>query len=274
MQYCCDMKELQKLQLKGFLILPWVICSWNLFSMPSQAQTQIITNNASQSKIRFIPAHNDPPDRGTPPTNDGTGSRGDCVAKKNKPPLTRLVGSHNLKLTVQERPTLWIYVPYTSNEVNDGEFVLQDGDIDVYRTRFKLNATPGIVSVSLPPGLPPLAIGKEYRWYVDINCPSATSNSESLTPASLTGVVQRVSASSELQKELSAAKIPLERIAVYAKHGIWLETLTELAQLRLKEPQNPNLQNVWKDLLSAENVNLGRIAQEPIIGSVTVTSKQ
>ncbi|MUG93262.1 DUF928 domain-containing protein [Scytonema sp. UIC 10036] len=268
------MKELQKLQLKGLLILSWVICSWNLVSIPSQAQTQIITNNTSQSKIRFIPPYNDPPDRGTPPTNDGTGSRGDCLAKKNKPPLTRLAGSHNLKLTVQERPTLWIYVPYTSNEVNDGEFVLQNGDIDVYRTRFKLNATPGIVSVSLPSDLPPLAVGKEYRWYVDINCPSATSNSESLTPASLTGVVQRVSASPELQKELSAAKTPLERIAVYAKQGIWLETLTELAQLRLKEPQNTNLQNVWKDLLSAENVNLGIIVQEPIVGSVTVTSKQ
>lgn len=156
--------------------------------------------------------------------------------------------------------------------MNDGEFVLQDGDTDVYRTRFKLNATPGIVSVSLPSSVPPLAVGKEYRWYVDINCPSATSKSESLTPASLTGVVQRVSASSELQKELDTAKTPLERIAVYAKHGIWLETLTELAQLRLKEPQNPNLQSVWRELLNAENVNLGKIVQEPIVGSVTAIS--
>lgn len=84
MQYYSHMKELQKLQLKQLLILPWVICGWNLVSLPSQAQaqTQIITNKASQTKIRFIPPHNDPPDRGTPPTNDGTGSRGDCLAKK------------------------------------------------------------------------------------------------------------------------------------------------------------------------------------------------
>jgi hypothetical protein len=260
---------MKKLQLKSLLILPWVICSWNFISVPSQAQTQIDTNKTSQTKIRFTLPQNDPPDRGTPTTNDGTGSRGDCLVKKNKPPLTRLVGSPHLKLTTQEHPTLWIYIPYTSQEVNDGEFVLQEGDTDVYRTRFKLNATPGITSVSLPSNLPPLAVGKEYRWYIDINCPSATSKNESLTPASLTGVVQRVSASSALQKELGLAKTPLERIAVYAKYGIWLETLTELAQLRLKEPQNLNLQSIWKDLLSSETVNLSKIAQEPIVGSVS-----
>ncbi|BAY49210.1 hypothetical protein SAMD00079811_68390 [Scytonema sp. HK-05] len=263
-----------RLQLKTLFILPLVIFSWSTLSISSLAQTQkSTTDNTSQTKIRFIPAQTSPPpDRGTPPSKEGTGSRGDCLYKQNKPPLTKLVGSHNLKLTAKEHPTFWIYVPYSSTEANEGEFSLQDGDVEVYRTRFKLNATPGIVSVSLPSSVTPLVVGKEYRWYLDINCPSSVSSSESSTPASLTGVVQRVSESSQLQQELNAAKTPLETIATYAKYGIWLETLSELAQLRLKQPQDVQLRNAWVELLSAENVGLASIANEKIVGNVITNS--
>jgi Domain of Unknown Function (DUF928) len=268
------MKTLYRLHLTSFFILPWVIFTWSNFSMTSLAQSTKI-NHASNTKIRFIPSQNKnspPPDRGTPPAKEGTGSRGDCLHKQNMPPLTRLVGSQSLKFTTKEHPTFWIYVPYASNEVDEGEFSLQVGDVEVYRTRLKLQATPGVVSINLPSSVPPLAVGKEYRWYMDINCPSGTTSGESPTPASLTGVVQRVSESSQLQQELNAAKTPLERVAAYANHGIWLEVLTELGQLRLQQPQNTQFRDAWIELLSSENVGLAGIAKEPIVGDITTSS--
>ncbi|GAB1544374.1 hypothetical protein NUACC21_70500 [Scytonema sp. NUACC21] len=56
----------------------------------AQSPNQLSANNSLGAKIRFIPAQSNPPDRGTPPTNEGTGSRGDCLAKKNKPPHSSL----------------------------------------------------------------------------------------------------------------------------------------------------------------------------------------
>ncbi len=84
--------------------------------------------------------------------------------------------------------------------------------------------------------------------------------------------MQRVARSPALESELNAAKMPLDRIATYAKHHLWYETLTELAQLRLKEPQNPTLGGVWVELLSDKNVGLNRVAQQPIVGSVKTNS--
>lgn len=266
------MKKLLKVNCKHLLMLFWVICSWGSLSMPLLAQTDTFNSGKpSQNKINFHPVANvSPPDRGTPPANEGTGSRGDCLYAQNSPPLTSLVGNHNLKFTTQEHPTFWVYIPYTSQETEEAEFSLQDGDIEVFRSRFKLDATPGIVGISLPAEVPSLVVGKEYRWYLDINC--SVSASESSTPASLTGLVERLSISPQLQQKLNSAKTPLEKINIYAQNGVWLEVLTKLAKLRLQEPQNPQLRNAWIELLSADNVGLAKIAEEPIVGDITANS--
>lgn len=97
------------------------------------------------------------------------------------------------------------------------------------------------------------------------SCPNAEKSGDSSTPASLTGIIERVKVSSELTRDLKAAKTPIERIDVFAKYGIWLNTLTELAQLRIKEPQNPNLKKIWIELLSQPEVALEKVSQEPIV---------
>ncbi|GAB1543422.1 hypothetical protein NUACC21_60960 [Scytonema sp. NUACC21] len=229
-------------------------------------------NSFHQGKLQSTSTKPDPPDRGTPPANEGTGSRGGCFDKQNKSPLTRLVGSDRLKLTVNQHPSIWAYVPYTRQDAPSGEFSLQDGDNEVYRTRFQLPPTPGIISISLPSTAPPLVAGKKYRWYFDINCSSSKALGELATPASLTGLVQRVAPSLALETDLKAAKTPLERVNIYAKYNIWFETLTELAQLRLKEPQNDTYSKAWIELLSQPQVGLEKIAQEPIIGDITTSS--
>jgi hypothetical protein len=248
--------------------ITWILVSLIGYPEFLLAQPHESSDRSSEPiPIHFMQANQDPPDRGTPPASEGTGSRGDCLYKQQRPPLTGLVGSKHLQLTIKTHPTFWVYVPYTLNEATSGEFSLQDGDNDVYRTRFQLPKTPGVVSITLPIATKPLEVGKVYRWYFDINCPHAISSSE-VTPASVTGLVKRVTLSENLERELKAAKTPLERIAIYAKYGIWYETLTELAQMRLHEPNNPTVKNAWVDLLGQSTVGLGRFSQEAIAGSV------
>ena len=238
------------------------------------AESHKPTNNYSENiEISFIPAQQEPPDRGTPISNEGTGSRGDCFYKPSLPPLKSLAGKDHLKLTASDRPTFWVYLPYTQAEAPYGEFSLQNGDNEIYRTRFQLPAKPGIVSVSLPSTVAPLEVGKKYRWYFDINCSTSVSSDDLSTPACLTGIVERVTFSENFARELKTASKPLNKIATYAKQGIWYDALTELAQLRLQQPENPILKRAWNKLLSDQHVNLEEISSEPILGSVEIIKK-
>ena len=225
------------------------------------AQSEEPTDSQTQNvKISFIPAQPDPPNRGTPRSNEGTGSRGDCLHKPSLPPLKSLVGKNHLKLTTSDRPTIWVYVPYTQKEAPYGEFSLQDGDNEIYRTRFQLTAKPGIVGVSLPSTIAPLAVNKSYRWYLDINCSVSASSNDLSTPASLTGMVERVAFSADLAREFKTASKPLNQIATYAKYGIWYDAVTELAKLRLQQPENLTVQQAWDKLLSDRLVDLEAIS--------------
>lgn len=256
-----------KYKLKTILL---TICSiGSLISYPMDVlanNSQSVPENSQKIQINFVSAQKDPPIRGkTPPASEGTGSRGDCVYKQNKPPLTRLVGGKNLKSTVDKYPKLWFYSPYTREEAPGGEFSLQYGDEEVYQTQFQLPTKPGVFSISIPSTAKGLEVGKKYRFYVDINCPTAGKSVDSSNPASLTGIIERIELSSDLSRDLNSAKTSIERTNVFAKYGIWLNTLTELATLRIKQPQNTNLKNAWVKLLSQPEVGLEKVAQEEIL---------
>jgi Domain of Unknown Function (DUF928) len=252
---------------KGLFLFLWVSLSWDSYSIisPAWAHTKVSNNQPSQAQISSTPVEKDPPSRGTPPGKEGTGSRGDCIYRQDKPPLTRLVGNSNQsQFTVKDYPTIWVYLPYSAQEATNGELSLQDGDIEVYRTSLKLPNKAGVIGINLPSTIPALKVGKEYRWYFDINC-SHNGADNSPTPASITGVVQRKLISVELEKDLKTAKTALDKIFVYAKYDIWYEAITELAKLRLGEPNNFIFKKAWVELLNSEKLGLGRISQEPIV---------
>ena len=236
--------------------------------MPQPAQA--VSNSSGRVRIRFTEKV-DGSSRGRPGRKGGTGSRGDCFALGM--PLTALVPTSNLGLTVNSNPTFWFYVPYKPDDALSGEFSLQDEqNNEVYRTPFTLPGTPGIVSISLPSTKAPLEIGKRYRWYFKIYCPLQES-SEPSTPAFVQGWVQRVSLNDinpNLESQLKAGKTPLERIALYAENGIWHEALTGLAELRRTSPRDVTLDDDWADLL--RSVGLERLVQEPLTGPVKTNS--
>lgn len=243
------------------------VISSTAYNVSVLAQSNISNGSYSDPRsIRFILNKVDPPNNGTPKTEGGTGSRGNnCALADKKPSLTRLAGNSQLSLTTKSYPTFWVYVPYTSKDSPSAEFSLHDDENEVYRTKFQLAATPGIVGVVIPKEVPSLQIGKTYRWYFDINCP-VVNNKDVSTPPSVTGIIQRVAVSEKLAQALKSANSPLEEIAAYAQEGVWYDTLTQLALLRLSSPQNKDFQVAWLQLLTDSTIGLKEIAEAELVG--------
>ncbi len=194
-------------------------------------------------------------------TRDGGGSRGNCPDVKI--PVTALMPASNWGKTVAERPTFWFDVPYSPQQAVSGEFVLQDeANNDIYRTAFTLPQTPGLVSVSLQTSQVSLETNKWYSWSFLLYCDSQKSSS----PIIVEGWVQRVPLSPNLKSQLTQAKSRAD--IVYARNMIWYDAINHLAELRLKNPKDAELQNAWTKLLGAKGVGLEKLSGERIIGEV------
>jgi len=253
-------------------------------SDPPQVQAQTAISVASTTKqvaSRFVPPP--PPDRGAPGQRKGAASRGGAsfgaCASVEKPltalvPVTKTLGGSQggtsvmspsesvWGLTVVEHPTFWFYVPYSLTSLRSVEFVLQDEkDNDVYRTPVTPPEMAGIVSLRLPPMLTPLLIGKRYHWFFKIKIACAPKKQFNVKDY-VEGWVQRVTLSPTLTRQLKAAT-PQQRIALYAKNGIWHDALTTLAELRLVAPEDATLKADWNDLL--QSAGLAYIASQPIV---------
>ncbi|MCU0536117.1 MAG: DUF928 domain-containing protein [Hydrococcus sp. Prado102] len=210
-----------------------------------------------------------PPDRkGTPPSGNQTGSRGNCP--KTEIPLLGLGGTSGYKLTISESPILWFYIPYTSDRAKSGEFELQsESGKTVYQTVISLPNSPKIVPVRLDRTLQP---NRQYRWYLAINCSSQPSVAGIASEEYVTGLIERILPATELERQLKMARSPLERLHIYAQNGIWYDTLTELARLHLAQP---TWELTWKDFLA--DAGLDRIANATIDNSnlsITANSPQ
>jgi len=224
----------------------------------------------AESTIRFIPSQKIPtPDKkGTPDNDTGTGSRSQTNCPQKDIPLTPLVGGKEnleLTLTTSTHPTFWFYVPYTAEEVVSGEFYLQDQEgNNIFETKITLPTEPGIIGISLPPEIKPLEINYQYRWYLVINCPEIEGENNS-SPAWVEGLVQKIP-----QEQITTFSTlpPLERIEIYAENGIWYDTLTELAKLKIAQPNSQELITIWSNLLNSSTVGLETVSQKPILGII------
>ncbi|NJM72342.1 MAG: DUF928 domain-containing protein [Scytonema sp. RU_4_4] len=243
------------LTLLGFISYPMSVLAQS--HMPE-------SNNPNITPILSQQQQNDGSSQGRPGKRKGTGSRGNCHAVKI--PLTALVSSNDLSLSVEENPTFWFFVPYKSDAISSGEFSLQDeANNDVYRTSFTLPFGAGIVSFNLPSTIS-LEINKKYQWYFKLYCKNANRQASTKGADFVYGLVQRVTLKPEIEHQLKAATAPRSRIAIYAQNRIWQSALTELAKLRLADPQNTNLYKDWDNLL--RDMGLENLAEEPILGEV------
>jgi hypothetical protein len=133
------------------------------------------------------------------------------------------------------------------------EFVLRDKNVkDIYRVRYSLpKATknivspPGIKSLTIP-NLYPLEIGQEYFWQLALICNPSDREEDIIVE----GVIKRVEPDRTLASRLQQAT-PEDRIALYAEAQLWYETLGALVELRRDHPNDSNLEDAWKTLLSS-----------------------
>jgi Domain of Unknown Function (DUF928) len=212
-----------------------------------------------------------------PPSNldrpggrEGGGSRGPCIGETSnliQNPIA-LVPVNGFGTTLTPRPMFFVYVPTIKPDPGvkpQMQFVLRTADNrPIYRTTFSTIPNPGIISFTLPAtaNSPTLELGKTYRWTVTLVCnPNDEEGDRSLNKLAA-GSIQRIAPPSQMTTELAQATSPQDKVAVYAKYGIWYDALGEIANLR-RTSDNPALQNDWLALLTS--VDLQKIANQPLI---------
>ncbi len=161
-----------------------------------------------------------------------------------------------IDLTISERPTFWVYVAAMSPDA-EVQFTLQDsaGKRELYNTRFTVSGATGLLGVQLPNTAPALKVGESYIWQIAVRCDRDNRDSDQIigswvqriTPEQLkpvagfnpSPIVQQLARASEREKPL-----------LYAELGIWQDAVTSLIQLRRTQPNDVELQEDWRNLLT------------------------
>jgi len=234
------------------LISGWLVLGIALVSGPAIAQ--------------FIP----PPTIGKPGNRVGAGTRpGTCLVDAQQVNLTALVPVGGLGLTTTPYPTLFWFMPAnTAAAVRLTLFELDEHLADraqIYQAVFQSNGEAGIASLTLPAqaGLPPLDLGKTYRWHVALIC-EAEDLAEAEEIPGADGWIRRVEGKAALEQALKTATLR-EQFRRYAQAGIWYDALAALAAARRTEPTQVQLVQDWSRLLYSEPVGLAAIAEQPLL---------
>lgn len=249
--------------------LPWLASIWTPAIAPVRAEEATrsgITEDILEIRFQSPPGQGDPGPSSDGGTRTGEGLGAQCPQEDSPPelPMTMLLPDTKMGLTVSEHPTFFVYVPATQAEM--GEFAIADEHdlYDVYYTSFPLPKEPGIVRLTVPETAEPLELGKNYKWYFVIVCDPI----DRMANRTVSGFIKRTEPLANLPdanlSDGEANRSFLERSRFYAKHGIWHETLTNLAELRLSQAQEPALEKIWSGLLQSVGVD-AKIAGQPII---------
>ncbi|NJK27661.1 MAG: DUF928 domain-containing protein [Coleofasciculaceae cyanobacterium SM2_3_26] len=199
----------------------------------------------------------------------GGDARGGCILDDlSLTALTPVKNGQNVGLTTSARPTFFVYIPALGRTpdgslVEEAEFGLQSAEGDrLHSVLFKLPEQSGTIGVTLSEadGFPDLETGKSYQWTLSILCDPSNRAADQ----TVRGTIQRVAPSPTLTAGLATAT-PEEVPQVYAREGIWHETLSTLAQLMQATPNDPALPKTWATMLESIS-SLVAYAQEPFVG--------
>ncbi|MEG4856874.1 DUF928 domain-containing protein [Microcoleus sp. K1-B6] len=205
---------------------------------------------------RFVQPREDMDER--PPTQPGRPVRGGC-ASISQLGLTALVPKNKMGRTVSDYPTFFFYLPQT--EAKSAEFILQDkSGKQIYKQDLTISNVSGVIGVSIPANqnVPPLEVGKSYRWNFTVICDSQDRSADQIE----LGTVRRVELSEDIRRQLDQAD-PRQKTVIYAENGIWQDALSTLAAARRDQPNDTTFKADWESLL--DSVKLGEIANEPIV---------
>ncbi|NET01731.1 MAG: DUF928 domain-containing protein [Sphaerospermopsis sp. SIO1G1] len=216
-----------------------------ILSVSTHSQAQL--NPGFQVSVRFPKVA----DRGAPKRTEGSGVRGGCDAgDKDSVKLMAIAPDNNVITSVNPDPTIYVYSSIVNKQVEFQVFELNpEKDIDTQK--FSLPNSPGIVKVKLPKTLQ-LAENKIYGWRFTVKCESTQRDADKFVVGRLekkTLTQQQLTNLHNLQDDL------LSKAKLYAKYGIWHETVEILANSQ----GNHLFKSAWEELL--ESVGIKEFAQ-------------
>jgi len=244
------------------------------FQFSSRGSVLLAQAKSSSVDVRPVRQGNDNPfiwvQRPSAKNDQGSGVGGGkfggsnlCTGTKER--LTAIVPMKDEKSilvqTAQTNPTFWFYVPYTAKLSAD--FSLRDPKgKPFYKTTLILPRKQGLVGIKLPPGN--LLKSGMYQWTFQVIC----NSQDRAADVYVSGTIEQVKPSSN---SIPPSNTTAEKRAVlYAKDGLWSETLTTLIkEVRYKQPQ------VGTELLTKllGEYGLSSFAQQPIVLESSVVQR-
>ncbi len=239
-----------------------------MFEPPEGSAPKDAAGAASRGSATFTPPEGSAPkdaagaaSRGngtfTPP--EGSEPKDGASGASRTAPVTimPIIPKNNYGLTVSERPTFFVYLPKVA--IKEVLFSIQDEKYNNhYQTTLKVVNPGGIFSFQLPDNIPPLEIGKNYRWFVVVVKEGENLKADT---ANVRGWIKRVANNSNmLDKKLE--RPGLEKAAMYGKAGLWYDTLSTLAEAKITQPKDAIVAQEWQYLL--KQAGLQSIANQPI----------
>ncbi len=215
----------------------------------------------AQARAELPPA----PSRGTPEgTSSAGGTRSEtdlnqgCTSSNQS--LVYLLDSGIRDFTVAAYPVFWFYNPYTSGEVSYLEFALTETQTakTIYRTAINSTEQAGIMSITLPQEEQyALERDKDYSWSLQVHCHQKKNEPDLV----LSGWLRRLPLTPSLRTQL--AEFPTQEYSVYMEHNILYDALTNLAQRKKHQPNDPKIMAAWNYLLT--DLGWQELAQKPIV---------
>lgn len=199
-----------------------------------------------------------PPTRAPGPRSSAGGRSACPEVQKN---MTAMLPVKYFGYTLKARPSLLVYIPYQSIEKNKLEIELRLSENEIKKIVIEAPKKAGVVYIPFPSELPSLAENEPYRWILTYICKTP----EGSETVSVSGGIERIPTSqgNKISQTIKSANFE-DKIRIYGEYGIWYDLIDEIAQKIISDPQNKEISNLWKDLLSERNVELYPFSNENV----------
>lgn len=190
------------------------------------------------------------PNRGIP------GARQGGATRSGNQSMIAIIPAEKLALTASDSPMIFVYLP-KNDSIKANLTIADENGKQLYQTEFTPPQQAGILRVKLPPHLN-MEIETPYRWEIKLISPN---DSPMVTKLRTFGWLEKVSPPKNLLTEDK-----WESLNQMAEAGLWYDTLEKLANLRLENPQDVQIETEWVGLLNS--AGLERVAKKDIYSEI------
>ncbi len=226
---------------QNWAIVTGILCLMFLL-VPYTAKTEELSNNA-------LPPS---PDTGSPEEDfSAAGTRENHLLKnicgETGQKIAYLFGNKNREFTLSAHPSFWFYIPNNIQKVAQLKFIVTELETGkkIYDRTLPFPEKAGVMGIIIPPEAQySLSANVNYSWSLAVDCVGTTGESE----IALEGWLNRLSLSQDLENQLATIS-PANKYEVYLENDLLYDALDDLAQRRIAEPNNIELETAWNQLL-------------------------